>query len=136
MIDVQVKVIGDKAVALHFRNIPPRAALHLEAAIGRITLQLLRRTKEKLSDDVLHVRTGRLRRSITQQVTRTETEVFGTVGTNVEYARAHEFGRSMDERVREHMRTAKQAWGKALKNPQAVLVRAHTRHVEIGRAHV
>jgi phage gpG-like protein len=102
----------------------------VKQTITRLSMQLASRVKEqKLSGQVLNVRTGRLRRSITFSVNEQDGAVVGLVGTNVEYARPLEFGGTMDERVREHMRTIKQAWGKALKNPKAVQVRAHTRHV-------
>lgn len=62
---------------------------------------------DKLSGEVLHVRTGRLRRSITFRVDEQGSLISGVVGTNVEYAAAHEFG--MDEHksvtVREYQRT-------------------------------
>ncbi len=47
---------------------------------------------DKLSGQVLHVRTGTLRRSINRRVTESGNEISATVGTNVVYARAHEYG--------------------------------------------
>jgi len=49
--------------------------------------------ERKLSGQVLRVRTGRLRSSVTNKVKRIgKTSVVGVIGTNVVYARAHEFG--------------------------------------------
>lgn len=54
-------------------------------SIVRSTLKLLVKVKrEKLSGQVLNVRTGRLRRSITQKVIDLSNGVTGIVGTNVE----------------------------------------------------
>lgn len=56
------------------------------------TLVQARVMKEKLSGQVLHVRTGKLRRSITQKIDRDTGSISGIVGTNTKYAKIHEFG--------------------------------------------
>ena len=100
--------------------------------ILRLSMLMVGKVKDsKLSGQVLNVRTGRLRRSINMKLEETPAEVAGYVGTNVVYARPHEFGLTMDEQVKEHMRTATQAWGRMIKNPHATLVRAHVRHVTL-----
>lgn len=48
--------------------------------------------EQKLTGQVLNVRTGTLRRSITARVIRGGATITGLVGTNVVYARIHEFG--------------------------------------------
>lgn len=102
----------------------------LKATISKLSVKLQARVKsQKLSGQVLNVRTGRLRRSISYKVEQQGDEIYGLVGTNVEYARRHEFGMTGDEKVRAHMRTIKEAFGKSLKNPKAVMVRAHSRHI-------
>jgi len=54
---------------------------------------VLTRSKEKLTGEVLQVRSGRLRRSINMRMEGTGgDQVSGTVGTNVLYAAIHEFG--------------------------------------------
>ena len=104
----------------------------VRAVMAQLSMRLSSKAKEdKLSGQVLNVRTGRLRRSITFRVEDQGPLVVGMVGTNVEYAARHEFGGSFDERVRQHMRQMKMAWGREMKNPRAVQVRAHTRHVEL-----
>jgi HK97 gp10 family phage protein len=53
----------------------------------------------KLSGQILNVRTGTLRRSITAQTEDRGNEIVGQVGTNVKYAKFHEFGtRKLPER--------------------------------------
>jgi phage gpG-like protein len=73
---------------------------------------------EKLTGQVLHVRTGTLRRSINQQIEETGTGIFAKVGTNVKYAAIHEYGFDGAETVRAHTR---------LGHP----VRAHVREVHM-----
>lgn len=99
--------------------------------ITRVALLLGNKAKRKLSDDVLKVRTGRLRRSITHEVRQEGDQIIGIVGTNVNYAAAHEFGVDMDQEVKAHVRIAKQAFGRMLKEPVEVNVRAHRRHMVI-----
>lgn len=68
----------------------------LRKSVSRLALELLAKVKrDKLSGQALNVRTGRLRRSITQRVTVTGATVQGIVGTNVEYAKFHEYGQTV-----------------------------------------
>ena len=78
----------------------------------------------KLSDQVLHVRTGRLRRSITYRLERTSEGVFSAyVGTNVQYARVHENGFDGTVDVREFTRRNSQQLNEArYKNKKGKLV--------------
>ncbi len=62
-------------------------------SVQRLTLRLLAKVKaDKLSGQVLNVRTGRLRRSINQRVEVNGQGAYGKVGTPVKYGRIHEFG--------------------------------------------
>jgi len=80
----------------------------IRKSVGRLTLELLRKVKaEKLSGQVLNVRTGRLRRSITQRVTDDGRAVQGIVGTNVGYAKFHEFGTSIKDDLKQRRRAFK-----------------------------
>ena len=75
--------------------------------IGRAVLRVQRRVKEKLSGEVLNVRTGRLRRSIVERVESSGSVVTGIVGTNVEYAAPHEYGFIGVVTVKESLRVSK-----------------------------
>lgn len=105
----------------------------VETAILREAIKLVAYIKErKLSDQILQVQTGRLRRSITYRTEGSGTGEFRAfVGTNVKYARAHEYGFSGPVQVRahivkEHQRKMTEAFGRPMKNPRAVTVREHT----------
>lgn len=90
------------------------------------------KTGEKVREGgALNVKTGRLRRSVHDAVIAQPNEVIGVVSTNVKYARAHEYGFSGAVTVREHLRMAKTAFGRAIKNPRQVIVKTHSRKVEI-----
>lgn len=71
-----------------------RRALVLK--VTKLSIDLQRSVKEdKLTGQVLHVRTGTLRRSINREVQERPDGVFAIVGTNVKYAAIHEFGGSI-----------------------------------------
>lgn len=99
-----------------------RLLADLKREITRVAVDVTAHVKgNKLSGQVLNVQTGRLRRSVNYRVTETSTGIEARVGTNVEYARIHEFGFKGTVNVREHMRNGKQAY----------TVRAHTRRVNL-----
>ena len=76
-------MIGERELLERLGLIPGKARDELHKAVDLMALKALARVKLKLSDDVLRVRTGRLRRSITQSVTDDSNSITGTVGTNV-----------------------------------------------------
>ena len=99
-----------------FTSLTPQIKGRVKGAVQRLTLDLLRHVKEdKLSGQVLKNRTGTLRRSINQKITELSGAVIGSVGTNLSYARAHEFGvdMTMQVTVREHMRRTKASFAEA-----------------------
>lgn len=121
---ISVQIIGTEKVVGKMKRLTDTARIRLLTEVNAIAAKLVRGVKEsKLTGQVLHVRTGRLRRSIHQTVRSSNTEVTGIVGTNVVYAHAHEYGFEGDESVRGHLRRAKS--GK--KFP----VRPFTRHVNL-----
>lgn len=82
----------------------------LTRAITRIAIAVQGVVKSrKLSGQVLHNRTGTLRRSINQRVEQRGDRIEGTVGTNVIYAGVHEFGFNGQVSVAGHTRNVRQA---------------------------
>lgn len=122
-------LIGDAELVAKLTRTAPAIQNALEGSVRRLALMLLRHVKEdKLSDQVLRVRTGRLRRSITQAVQVIGPKVTGIVGTNVAYAARQEYGFKGQENVRSHLRTIKKAWGRPIAE-RSVMVRPFTRNV-------
>jgi phage gpG-like protein len=100
-------VIGGEAATARFNNLTQRLRAELRVGIGRAALLVQNDSKaNKLSGQVLNVVTGRLRRSINVEISESETNVQGSVGTNVAYAHAHEFGFQGTVSVRESLRTS------------------------------
>lgn len=90
---ITAKVTGDTAVISKIRKMPDGIMNKVETAVQRLVIDLQRRVmQDKLSGQVLKVKTGTLRRSIDQAVVRDNSSVIGVVSTNVRYARIHEYG--------------------------------------------
>ena len=123
-----------EAVVAHVDAMPGKMRAALQRAVREAAMKLLTHVKQdKLSGQVLNVRTGNLRRSINQRVDVSGDSVIGTVGTNSVYGAFHEYGFHGVENVREHMRRRAgqmKGAGKAKKGEGDILVRAHERHVD------
>ncbi len=116
-------VTGVERTMLAFEAARHRITDAVRAAVTRATFDLVRVVKEsKLTGQVLNVRTGRLRRSITGRIAEENGQPVGLVGTNVSYARVHELGFKGTVPVKAHTRTIK---GKPM------MVRAHSRKLDI-----
>ena len=96
--------VEQAALQAKLRGYPARLATRLQTVMNRLTIQLQARVKEKLSGEVLHVRTGTLRRSINREVRIQGNLIEGIVGTNVGYGAAHEYGFHGQVSVRAHLR--------------------------------
>lgn len=123
-------LIGDRELVARLEAMPGRIGQSMATAVTRLCIQLQAKVQYKLSDDVLKVRTGTLRRSITEKVDEQPDSISGIVGTNVAYAAYHEYGFKGTESVKAHLRTIKKAWGKELKAPGQIEVSAHSRKVD------
>jgi phage gpG-like protein len=127
------RITGDREVLTKFSHMPGGLQDKLANTITKLCIKLrVHVVQDKLTGQVLNVRTGRLRRSITYDVTTPgASSVQGTVGTNVAYGRFFELGFQGTENVREHLRMVKEAFGKPIKDPRQVTVREHSRHVNM-----
>jgi len=77
-------LVGDREAVARFSHFGPELQSQLVKRVTRLAFALQKRVQEtKLSDQVLHVRTGRLRRSINSRVEEDGARVYGFVGTNV-----------------------------------------------------
>ncbi len=124
-------IVGDKETVARLDAMPRHVHDSLVRTMTRLLLRLEAKVKMKLSGEVLKVRTGTLRRSVTSRLLDLLSAVWGIVGTNVKYAAAHEYGFHGTVTVKEHLRTIRTAWGKELKNPVRVSVRSHSRKVDL-----
>lgn len=92
---INVTLIGDRALVARLHGMPVVLQAALTTKVTALALQLQRHVqKNKLSGQVLKVRTGALRRSIHHLVESTKGRVVGRVASSgdVKYAAIHEFG--------------------------------------------
>lgn len=102
MNDITAHVAGAVELEAKFLASKRPVKARVERELRELAVKLQRKVKsEKLSGQVLNVRTGRLKRSINQRVQVFESAVVASVGTNVKYGAAWELGFD----VREHERT-------------------------------
>lgn len=114
-----------------------RLMSNLRIVVQRLAIKAQGTVKQdKLSGQVLHVRTGTLRRSINQKLLETGTGVYGQIGTNVKYAAIHEFGFDGVVNVEPHARrsalqmSAKRS-KRVSKGDGEIFVQEHTRHMHM-----
>lgn len=130
MINFQYSVDGSRAMA-RLNGLPDALAERVRRIVTRFAIELQGYVKEgKLTGEVLHVRTGTLRRSINNKVVTNAAGTSGSVGTNVKYGRVHEYGFNGAVSVKGHLRTIKQAFGKSIA-PTQVEVSGFTRNMRV-----
>lgn len=129
---IEGKLLGGEKLQQKAKGWGPKFRTGLSTTIKRLTLTLLANVKSgKLSGQVLNVRTGRLRRSINQRIVGEDSDVIqGIVGTNLVYARPHEYGFHGSVPVKAHMRTIKQAFGKSI-TPVQVQVGSYSMNMNL-----
>jgi phage gpG-like protein len=91
---ITVTLEGDRQLIAKLSAMPNALRQALVRKANALALKLEALVKSKLNGQVLHVRTGALRRSIFEEVTDTATSVTGRVASSgdVKYAAIHEFG--------------------------------------------
>lgn len=129
---LKMEFIGGDVLAAVLRSYGGKVQTAIVQSIGRSALRLQSEVMDnRLSGQVLNIRTGKLHRSIHQQVTSSGGLVVGEVNTNVRYGVAHEYGFAGTVNVKASMRQIRQAFGRPLKSPRYVQIRAHTRNVKL-----
>jgi phage gpG-like protein len=89
---ISAAIIGEAELVAKIGRISPSVRQQLRETVERLSIKLSAKVKnDKLSGQVLNVRTGRLRRSINYRLSEAGNGVYATVGTNVEYAKYHEY---------------------------------------------
>lgn len=120
MIEITGTVVGAVEVQRRFEIASGTVRDRVRRAVQAGGLKVLATVKEKLSGEVLNVRTGALRRSANEDTVVDGDAITSTVGTNKVYGRFWELGFNGTEQVRAYMRTGTKA---------SAQVRAHSRRV-------
>jgi phage gpG-like protein len=105
MMEIESKVVGVESFKHRLELAEKDVRVRLRQTVRELATLLIRHVKtQKLEGQVLHVQTGRLRRSINATFGETEASIFASVGTNVSYGRVWELGFQGDVIVRAHVR--------------------------------
>jgi phage gpG-like protein len=89
---ITAEIINGKQAPRAMRNAMAVVDSALERAVVKLAIKMTALVKQKLSGEVLNVRTNRLRGSIHYEIQKGDNSVTATVGTNVVYAKTHELG--------------------------------------------
>lgn len=127
---ISAVLIGRENLAPFLLTIPARVEDELRKEIEALAIKLTRKVKaEKLTGQVLKNRTGTLRASVNYKMEVKPRSIYGKVGTNKEYAAAHEYGFSGVVNVQDFLRMQTTAFGRAMLTPKQVAVKGHTRNM-------
>jgi phage gpG-like protein len=85
-------LVGDREVIARLNRMPGALRGGIARAMTKLALETQRLVQQKLSGQVLNVRTGVLRSSINYHVQDNASQVTATIGTGVKYGRFHEYG--------------------------------------------
>lgn len=128
---IVTRIEGEERVVASLGRVATQARIKVKRKFQMLGFMLtshIQRTK--LTGQRLNQRTGRLVGSVHEETVESEASVTTTVGTNVHYARPHEYGIRGSVQVKAHMRTIKQAFGRPIA-PRQVMVRAHPMRMDI-----
>ncbi len=90
---IKAVLVGGDRLQEWLKGRYPEIQNQVGKSMARLVIALTRKIKQdKLTGQVLKNRTGTLRRSISPEVGQSGTAITGSVGTNIIYARAHEYG--------------------------------------------
>lgn len=129
---ITANIVGSDKVTSGLESRKSSAMGAIERAVKSSALSLVAYIKkEKLSGQVLNVKTGTLRRSITARFETAGNEIRAYVGTNLKYARIHEYGFKGQVPVKAHQRMMNVAWGRRVKEPRMIDVRAHAMKMNV-----
>lgn len=103
---ITAEITNGKQLPRAMRN----AASALDSAVERtvvgLAVKLTALVKQKLSGQVLNVRSNRLRGSIHYELQKGDNSMTATVGTNVVYAKTHELGLTIPAHIVQARRAA------------------------------
>jgi hypothetical protein len=128
---ISAELLGDGPALDRLHALPDTAKAGLARAIAKLGIALQGNVQQdKLSGEVLKVRSGALKSSIDVQIDKSAAGVTATVFSDLDYAAAQEYGFSGTVNVRASLRLIKQAFGHPIAT-KTVSVRAHTRQMDL-----
>ncbi len=125
------QLIGADQALARLRAMPDMANSGLARAVARLGVDLQRNVQQnKLSGQLLRVRSGSLKSSIDLQVEQSAATFTATVFTDLDYAHAQEYGFDGTVNVRASLRRIREAFGREIAE-KTISVRAHSRRMDL-----
>lgn len=128
---ISAAVLGDGSALERLRALPDLANTGIARAIAKLGLDLQSHVQQdKLSGQVLAVRSGALKSSIEVATDQGATSITATVYSDLDYAAAQEYGFSGTVNVRASLRQIKEAFGHPIA-AKTIAVGAHSRRMNL-----
>lgn len=128
---ISADLLGDGPALARLRALPDAANAGLARAVAQLGIALQSSVQQdKLSGQVLNVRSGALKSSIDVAIERNTTGVTATVFTDLDYAAAQEYGFSGTVNVKASLRLIKEAFGFPIA-AKTISVGAHSRRMNL-----
>ena len=128
---IAATILGDEAALERLRALGDLANSAITRAIAKLGIDLQKHVQQnKLSGQVLAVRSGALKSNINVATDQKATRITATVYTNLDYATAQEYGFSGTVNVRASLRQIKEAFGRPIVD-KTIAVHPHDRHTSL-----
>lgn len=130
---INSEIYGSAQVAATLHGLPDKIKQAAERGTSAVVMLLAAHiVSQKLAGQVLKRPTGTLASSVARspRVVTDGNAVVGTVGTNIGYGLAHEYGGTFTQDVPAGLRKIEQAFGRAIA-PRDVRFKAHRRMVKL-----
>jgi phage gpG-like protein len=123
---ISARLVGDRELAARLEAVPEAAAAGLGRALLRLAQELQDRARDKVSGEVLQSRSGALRSSITAETSGLTV----TVGSDLAYAAAQEYGFTGTVAVRPQLRRIKEVFGRPIAE-KTIAVGGYSRRINL-----
>ena len=128
---ITAKLFGDVAAVDRLRAMRADAVAGVARMVARLGLELQSNVQQnKLSGQLLLVRSGKLRDSIAARTKESGTTVTASVYSDLDYAAAQEYGFFGTVGVRAGLRQIKEAFGRPIA-PKTIAVGAYERRMDL-----
>jgi hypothetical protein len=128
---ISTSLIGAGPAIDRLQAMRDAASSGVARAIAKLGIDLQNNVQQnKLSGQVLQVRSGSLRQSIAVQIDRSDTTVSATVSSDLDYAAAQEYGFAGSVNVRASLRQIKEAFGHPI-TAETIGVGAYSRRTDL-----
>jgi phage gpG-like protein len=128
---ISAELLGGGPALDRLRELPDAANVGLARTIAKLGIALQSDVQQdKLSGQVLNVRSGVLKSSIGVEIDKSAIGITATVFTDLDYAAVQEYGFSGAVNVRASLRLIRRAFGRPIA-AKTISVRAHSRWMDL-----